>query len=471
MLKYLVRDCGDFCGSKCFAKDFLMKRLAVFFALLFCISSIPFALPTQAKADGSIYIKSETAVLIDAQTGAVLYDKNMNRQMHPASITKIMTGMLALEMASPDQMLTTSHNAVYSLPYNTSHIALGENEQLTLEQAMYALGIESANDAANVIAENLAGSNEAFAQLMTQKAHDLGAVNTNFTNPHGLPDDNHYTTAYDMALIAAEAIKNESFNRYFSTNRYDMSPTNIRSEMRQFWNANYFINGYEQCEGLIMSKTGWTQEARHTLVTAAKRGETTLVAVVMYSTGKGDKFDDTLALFDYGFNGYTTVQVTDDYIKSSMPAKLECAEGEIAVQQEDCMTGAVYVTAPVGTQEKDITVSVGTAQVDESGSMATVTATLYYSKGGTQVQCGQQTVTLILEHPPAKRFDFTSFALKAFLWLVLIFLVLVVLLLLLVALRQVVIIENRRRIRKRRMQQKDMAKNQKTVQEKTVYRK
>jgi D-alanyl-D-alanine carboxypeptidase len=214
------------------------------------------------------------------------------------------------------------------------------------------------------VAEHVGGTMKDFVAMMNARAKSLGCVNTNFVNPHGLHEEGHYVCAYDMALIAAEAIKNESFNRYFSTNRYDMSPTNIRSEMRQFWNANYFINGYEQCEGLIMSKTGWTQEARHTLVTAAKRGDTTLVAVVMYSTGKGDKFDDTLALFDYGFNGYTTVQVTDDYIKSSMPAKLECAEGEIAVQQEDCMTGAVYVTAPVGTQEKDITVSVGEAQVE-----------------------------------------------------------------------------------------------------------
>lgn len=448
-----------------------MKKLAVFLALLFCISCIPFALPATAKADGSVYIKSETAVLIDAETGAVLYDKNMNRQMYPASITKVMTGMLALEMASADRVLTTSHDAVYSLPYNTSHIALDENEQLTLEQAMYALGIESANDAANVIAENLAGSTQAFAQLMTQKAHDLGAVNTNFVNPHGLPDPNHYTTAYDMALIAAEAIKNENFNRYFSTNRYDMSTTNIRSEIRQFWNANYFINGYEHCEGLVMSKTGWTEEARHTLVTAATRGDTTLVAVVMYSTAKGDKFDDTLALFDYGFNGYTTLQVTSDYLQSQMPAKLECDDGQISAQQDSFMTQTQLVTVPVGVAQKDIAVKVSAAEVDASGSMATATATLYYSKDGEQVECGSQTVTLILQQPPEKKFDLASFALKVFLWLVIIFLVLVVLLLVFVALKQVVIIENRRRIRKRRMEHRALAKSQKNDTEKTVYRK
>ena len=185
----------------------------------------------------------------------------------------------------------------------------------------------------------------------------------------------------------------------------------------------------------------------------------------MYSTGKGDKFDDTLALFDYGFNGYATLQVSADYIQGQMPAKLVCDEGEIAAVKENFMAGTMAVTVPVGTAEKDITVKVDTAQVDESGSMATAVATLYYPKDGGLEQCGQQTVTLILQQPPQKRFDFAAFALKAFLWLVMIFLGLVVVLLVFVALKQVIIIENRRRIRKRRMAQRESAKSQKNSTE------
>lgn len=449
-----------------------MKKLSVITAFFCCVMLFAFPLATKADAAETVYIKSETAVLIDADTGTVLYNKNMNRQMYPASITKIMTAMLALELADVNEVMTASHNAVYSLPYNTSHIALAEGEQLTLENALYALGIESANDAANVIAEHIGGTTEEFAKLMTQKAYSLGAVNTNFTNPHGLPEDTHYTTAYDMALITAAAIKTEGFNSYFSTNRYDMPTTNMRDVVRQFWNANYYINGYEECEGLLMSKTGWTEEAQHTLVTAAKRGDMTLIAVVMSSTHKGDKFDDTTALLDYGFENYTTIEVDGDTVKNGIPLTLAASNGtNVTVETKDILAGSITATVPVGKTAQDITVKTGSAMLNEAQDFATVEVELFYTLDGSSYSCGKGEVSLLLtEEPQEKGFDLAAFAQKALLAVLVIFLWFVIGLLAFIALKQVIILENRRRIRKRKQAQL-RAKRQKELLEKTVYRK
>ena len=448
-----------------------MKKIAVFLSLLFAfVLFAPFG-QLSAQAAGTVYIKSETAVLIDADTGIVLYDKNMNRQMHPASITKIMTGMLALEMADEKELMTTSRNAVYSLPYNTSHIALDQGEQITLEQAMYALAIESANDAANVIAEHIGGTTENFARLMTQKAHSLGAVNTNFTNAHGLPDNNHYTTAYDMALITSAAIKTEGFNRYFSANRYDMAQTNIRDVVRQFWNANYYINGYEECKGLVMSKTGWTEEAKHTMVTAAERDGVTLIAVVMSSTHKGDKFDDTTALLDYGFENFDKVTLSADFVKENMPLALIATDGTtVTVNRKDYLTDKIEITLPKNKTVQDVVIKTDSVQFNEARDFATVAINLYYKDNGSSYLCGKSAVSVLFVSEEEKGFDFSALVQKIVLIILVAILWIIIALLVFVALKQVIIIENRRRIRKRKASQLK-ANSLKTQDGKTVYRK
>ncbi len=448
-----------------------MKKTAIFLSLVMLITGFCINV-SAAPSDGVGYLVSETAVLIDADTGTVLYDKNMNRKMHPASITKVMTGMLALELCDTDEMMTASYNAVYSLPYNTSHIALEKGEQITLEQGLYALGIESANDAANVIAEHIGGTTEAFATVMTQKARQLGAYNTNFTNPHGLPDDNHYTTAYDMALITAAAIKTEGFNKYFSANRYDIPPTNIRDVQRQFWNANYFLNGYEDCEGILMSKTGWTTEAQHTLVTAAERDGMTLVAVVMYSTGKGSKYDDTLALFDYGFANYQKLKLSADEVKNKLPQDITLSDGRgMTVTKDSYLNGGAEIVAPIGTKAEDISVSVDTGLLNGAGDVATVNVTFMYSHNGAKIPCGKQVATILLATAEEEKgFDIMVFASKAGFILLNIFLWGIIAILAFIALKQLVIIENRRRIRKRKQEQMK-ARRQKDQENRIVYHK
>ncbi len=316
-------------------------------------------------------IRSESAVLIDAVSGQILYQKNMNKKMYPASITKIMTGMLALEKGDLSQVITMSYDAVFSIDRNSAHIALDEDEEITLEQALYALSIASANEAANGIAESIGGSIENFVEMMNKAAIEAGAENTNFTNAHGLPDDNHYTTAYDMAKIASYALKIPKFIEIFGEERYDIPPTNKQSETRMLWNRNNFLNGGIPYEGILMSKAGWTSDAQHTLVTAVKRGDTTLVAVVMKSANAEDKWDDTTALFDYGFNVFTPVKIPKERLEKSAPTEI-VAEDNSKINTIFTAPSDVSILLPFGKTIDNVIITYGDPEIDERKSQAQI---------------------------------------------------------------------------------------------------
>lgn len=252
-------------------------------------------------------IVSETAVLIDGSTGQVLFDKDMHKVMYPASITKIMTALLALENGRMYDEITMTDEAVFSITSGSTHIALNPGEVIALDHALHALAIESANDAANGIAELIGGTLEEFAEMMTQRAIDVGALSTSFVNAHGLSDENHYTTAYDMARIMMECIKLPRFREVFARAYYEIPPTNMQSETRYLHNKNQLVAGENKYDGIIASKSGWTTPSRHTLVTAAERDGVTLIAVVMNSELPADKYDDTRKLLDYGFGEFSPV--------------------------------------------------------------------------------------------------------------------------------------------------------------------
>lgn len=260
---------------------------------------------------------SESAVLIDAETGQVLYDKEMHKQMYPASITKILTVITGLEKLPMTEKMTMSHYAVFSLPVGSSHIALDEDEEITMEQAVYAALLMSANDACNGIAEAAAGSVDAFTDMMNETAVRAGAKNSNFVNAHGLSDDNHYTTAYDMAMICRYALKNETFRKVFGTYKYVMAPTNKQPEKRTFINQHYMVSVPDmKYDGIIGGKAGWTRVSKCTLVTAAERDGRCLIAVVMKCVKDADKYADTKALLDWGFENFSEVS----YDTSDLPA-------------------------------------------------------------------------------------------------------------------------------------------------------
>lgn len=272
-----------------------------------------------AESYTSPVLTSESAVLMDAKTGQVLFEKKMYQQQYPASITKIVTGMIAIEKGNLGDTLEMSKEAVFSIGRNSAHIALDVNEELTLLQALYALSIPSANDAANGIAEYISGDLKSFAQLMNEKAIESGAMSTNFVNAHGLHDINHYTTAYDMATIMIQAIKNPRFLEIFSENRYEIPPTNLQMEVRYLNSKNSLLNGKYQYEGVIASKSGWTSKARHTLITAAKRGNRELIVVILNSQSADDKYVDTIKLLDYGFNDFSAVTFDITELVATIP--------------------------------------------------------------------------------------------------------------------------------------------------------
>ena len=311
--------------------------------LLCCLLLAGTALPASAEMMPP-YLQSEAAILMDAETGQILFEKNSRERMYPASITKIMTGMLALTYLTPDQTITISQQAYDAVPRTSSHIGLQPGEELTVEQAMYALAMQSANDAANGLAEAVSGSQEEFARLMTETAHALGAADTQFTNANGLPDDGHYTTARDMALITAEALKTPGFCQYFSTINYHMLPTNLYPDIRSFVNPNQILAGQYSYGGVLMSKTGWTSSAWGTLVTAVKQRDTTLIAVTLKSQYLEAKYQDTCALFDYGFTHFSKVALTGEELAAGVDAK-----GFVPVEGQEfsCLL-------PEGTEPSDL---------------------------------------------------------------------------------------------------------------------
>ena len=232
-------------------------------------------------------VESDAAICMDGNTGAVLYGKNIEKQEYPASITKIMTVLLALENGNLDDTVTFSENAVYSIEYGSAHLGLTEGEELTLEQCLYGIMLASANEISNAVAEHIGGSVEKFADMMNQKAEELGCVNTHFVNPNGLHDDNHYTCAYDMALITQAAMKYDKFREIIHTQEYCYPETNLVKEKRYFANHHGMLMDESRAyDGFIGGKTGYTDEAWNTLVSTAERDGMLLISVVLHANGQ-----------------------------------------------------------------------------------------------------------------------------------------------------------------------------------------
>lgn len=253
-------------------------------------------------------IVGESGIVMEVSTGTILYDKNMHVQHFPASITKIMTALLAIENCSLDEIVTVPHEAVY-MDEKGSHIALDEGEQLTVEECLYAMMLASANDAAYSVAIHVGGTIENFAAMMNQRARELGCQNTNFVNPHGLHDDNHVTSAYDMALIVREALKHEIFRTTSGTIFYEIPPNEHQPDLIPMYNhQDMLTNSRYHYDGCFSGKTGYTYTAKNTLVTCAKRNNMELICVTMKTEGK-QVYLDTASLLDFGFEHFKQVPV------------------------------------------------------------------------------------------------------------------------------------------------------------------
>lgn len=269
-----------------------MKRIVCFFVALSFIFSLtvlhPSALNTSAQSE----------VLIDGCSGAVIHEKNAREKMGMASTTKIMTALVALERCPLDKSVEIADGAI---GVEGSSIYLKKGESLTLRQLLYALLLQSANDAATAIALEIGGSIEGFAELMNQKAADLGLKDTHFTNPHGLFDQEHYTTAYELALIAKAALEVPEFREIVSTVKADIPDGN--GGVRTLVNHNKLLRLYD---GAIGVKTGFTKKTGRCLVSAAERDGTTVIAVTLNAP---DDWNDHIRLLDHGFSKIKTYRL------------------------------------------------------------------------------------------------------------------------------------------------------------------
>lgn len=253
---------------------------------------------------------SETAVLMDADTGAILYNKGMDEKRYPASITKIMTALLALEHSGLDEEVTFTEECLADQTSDSGNLGMKVGEILTMRQCLMALMIRSANDVATQIAVHVAGSVSAFADMMNQRAQELGCVNTHFVNASGMPDENHYTTAHDMALIFQQAIKNQDFLDIIGTQSFTIEPTNMNPESRVLNTHHALLSAAapEHYDGCFGGKTGVTEASKNTLVSGATRDGMTLIAVAMRADA-GQVCQDHISMFDYGFNNFRKVEV------------------------------------------------------------------------------------------------------------------------------------------------------------------
>jgi D-alanyl-D-alanine carboxypeptidase (penicillin-binding protein 5/6) len=347
--------------------------------------------PTLTAPDVS---HSQAALLLDFASGRLIYGKNIDQQVYPASTTKIMTAILALEMC-PDlsQTVTANYQALASITLEDSHMGILIGEELTLEQLITGMLVYSANDAANVLAIHIAGSLDAFADLMNQKAQELGMTGTHFVNPCGSHDDNHYTTARDLATLAQYAMQNDKFREIVKMPIYKIAPTNKYTQERILVNTNLFLGTsrstyyyYPPCTGI---KTGHTSQAGYCLVASAAYNDTNLLAIVMNCQNLDTKenaysYIDSKNLFEFGFDNYVqqTIASPGDIVSDSKVYEAK-KDARVALTVENELAALIPIS------DDDNSNIVTNVQIPDELQApiekGTVIGTVTYTYGDTQI--------------------------------------------------------------------------------------
>lgn len=305
-------------------------------------------------------VQAKSAMLIEMGTNQILFEQNADQQIYPASLTKIMTCMLTLEHGNLTDTITVSETALQGLSAAGSTANLQAGEQLTLEELLYCMMLSSANEACNIAGEYVAGSVDGFVDMMNQRAAELGCTGTHFNNPHGLHDENHYTTARDLSLIAREALKNETFRTITSTVTHEVPATNL-SEPRSLETTNLLITPgtkyyYEPAKGV---KTGFTSPAGLCLVSTASNGRMNLLSIlcganyVFSETGEQENqnFTETKSLFEYGFANFSYTKVLTTLYPITQVKVLASGGPEYSLLAPDHEVTALL---PADYDEKDI---------------------------------------------------------------------------------------------------------------------
>lgn len=325
-----------------------MKRILTLLLCLTLLTGISVS-PALAAPDwpSNVSVEAEGAILMDARSGAVLYGKNLHAVYYPASITKILTALIVIEHCNLDDVVTFSHDAIYSVEQGSSSAGMDVGDKMTVRDCLYAMLLKSANEVANALAEHTAGSIKNFAVLMNAKAKELGCQESHFNNPSGLNDPQHYTSAYDMALIAQAAFQNETFVTIDSSLYYDLPPTRHNPDGFRVYPGHRMLkkNAPQYYAGVIGGKTGYTTLAGNTLVTCAEKNGMKLITVIL--NGHQTHYSDTKALLEFGFANFQSVNIADaDSTYSSVSndmtiAGLPAADLSVLHMQKEC-----YVTLP-----------------------------------------------------------------------------------------------------------------------------
>ena len=329
-------------------------------------------------------LESESAIVTDAKSGAVLLAKNPDKKQFPASITKVMTALLVLEKINDncdDCTIVCSRNAVMSIERGSSHIGIVPDEELHIRDALNAMLLNSANEVSNALAEYVSGDLDDFAELMTERAKELGCKNTHFVNANGLHNDKHYTTAEDMSLILKEAMKHPLFREIVSTVRSYVPATNLTDEKRYLQNGNRMIRKgtpyyYEKCTG---GKTGFTKKALHTLVNTANDGNLYLISAVLKSRGRPDKWEDTKKMFDFCFKNFRNENLKDDDKENDFTKLKALKTGDKSMVSEDSVLSYVEeeptVTLPNDADVDDLNLVAEVESDDKTGRLLKLTYT------------------------------------------------------------------------------------------------
>ena len=293
-------------------------------------------------------ISAESAILMDADTGAILYAKNIHQKEYPASTTKILTTLIASERCSMDEIVDFSYDAVHDIDPGSNHIAIEPGEQLTMEECLNAILIRSANEVSFAVAEHISGTTwQDFGDIMNERAKELGCVDSHFVNPNGLPNEEHYTSAYDLAMIGRAFFANEALCKMTMTHMLHILPSERQPDDIMEVNKMELIPGGKYAYPyLVGCKTGYTDVARSTLVSCAEKDGMKLICVVMRDENP-NYYEDTISLFDYGFSNFGKVNIAQTETKYNIENPGSFYSGNdifgnskpiLELNQSDCIT-------------------------------------------------------------------------------------------------------------------------------------
>ncbi len=384
----------------------IQKKLCGIMAGFLCIILCgTFPVQAQGYWPAGPNVEAVSAVVMEASTGAILYEKNPHEQLYPASITKIMTTLLALENSDLQEEVTFSYESVHNIDRNSTHISRDTGEIMTMEQCLYAVMLGSANECAYAVAEHTGKGYDNFVAMMNEKAASLGCTDTHFNNPHGLTDPEHYTSAYDMALISQAALENETFRLITGSKRYTIPRTNKHpNEETPLVNHHKMLTSYQGeqqylYKDCIGGKTGYTDLARNTLVTFAERDGMTLICVVMKDSVAG-QYTDSKALMDYCFSNFSMWNVSEHesayMVKGTANGEIFGTEGSfVELDEED------QIVLPKNALFTDASYKAVTAKGEEQ-----VVAALQYTYDGHVV--GKARLKLVAPEVEPYAFEKTS---------------------------------------------------------------